>query len=121
MSAVRVVLTYDDYVASPDDGRRYEIHDGVLSVAPAPSVDGAPTLVIEILSPWTARRDRQTKKQLFARYGVPSYWIVDPDSRAIEAYRADAGAHGPADRRTVDLGDLAPFPGLTIDPAELWR
>jgi len=37
MDAVRVVLTYADYAALPNDGRRYEIHDGELSVTPAPS------------------------------------------------------------------------------------
>src|SRR5437764_12172047 len=36
MVAMRVVLTYADYVALPDDGKRYEIHDGELSVTPAP-------------------------------------------------------------------------------------
>jgi Uma2 family endonuclease len=30
-------LTYRDYAALPDDGRRYEIHDGELSVTPAPT------------------------------------------------------------------------------------
>ena len=33
----RTALTYQDYVALPDDGKRYEIHDGELSVTPAPS------------------------------------------------------------------------------------
>ena len=36
MTGVRVVLTYEDYALLPDDGRRYEIHDGELSVTPAP-------------------------------------------------------------------------------------
>jgi Uma2 family endonuclease len=36
MASVRVVLTYRDYAALPNDGRRYEIHDGELSVTPAP-------------------------------------------------------------------------------------
>ena len=37
MSTQRVILTYKDYEALPADGRRYEIHDGELSVTPAPS------------------------------------------------------------------------------------
>jgi Uma2 family endonuclease len=37
MDAVRVVLGYRDYAALPADGRRYEVHDGELSVTPAPS------------------------------------------------------------------------------------
>jgi Uma2 family endonuclease len=36
MANVNAALTYRDYAALPDDGRRYEIHDGVLSVTPAP-------------------------------------------------------------------------------------
>ena len=35
--ASRVVLTYKDYEALPADGRRYELHEGELSVTPAPS------------------------------------------------------------------------------------
>ena len=34
--AIRTVLTYEDYAALPADGRRYEIHEGELSVTPAP-------------------------------------------------------------------------------------
>ena len=37
MTAVRTVLTYDDYVTLPNDGKRYEIHHGELSVAPTPT------------------------------------------------------------------------------------
>jgi len=39
-------------------------------------------LVIEILSPSTARRDRFTKRRLYQREGIPEYWIVDLDARA---------------------------------------
>ena len=121
MTPGRVALTYQDYAALPDDGRRYEILEGELSVTPAPSprhqeiignlfaalrahvtdrglgkvfvspvdvllsdtaivqpdivfvandrlrmitsrgIEGAPTLVIEVLSPSTTHIDRQTK------------------------------------------------------------
>lgn len=37
MSSERVVLTYKEYEALPTDGRRYEIHEGELSVTPAPT------------------------------------------------------------------------------------
>ena len=36
MERHRVVLTYEDYAALPDDGQRYELHEGELSVTPAP-------------------------------------------------------------------------------------
>ena len=66
--------------------------------------------------------DRQTKKQLFERYGVPYYWIVDADARTIGVYRAVVGAYGSPDRRDADvLIGVPPFPGLRIDAARLWR
>jgi Uma2 family endonuclease len=117
----------------PDDGRRYELLDGVLIVSPRPTTihqlvagrllrvladacpDGlcvvpepavelgpqteldpdlvvvrmdqvggakfteAPLLVVEIRSPSTALVDLNRKKAAYQRFGVPSYWIVDPD------------------------------------------
>jgi Uma2 family endonuclease len=42
-----------------------------------------PSLVIEILSPGTRRRDLNAKRLLYARYQVPEYWIVDPDARSV--------------------------------------
>src|SRR5215470_5149469 len=48
--------------------------------------EGAPTLAVEIVSPSTARVDRGAKLQLYARHGMPNYWIIDPAARSIEAY-----------------------------------
>ncbi|NOZ39321.1 MAG: Uma2 family endonuclease [Planctomycetes bacterium] len=47
-------------------------------------IEGPPDLVIEILSPGTERRDRLAKLDLYARYGVSEYWIVDPASQLFE-------------------------------------
>lgn len=49
---------------------------------------GAPLLlVVEVLSPSTARSDRTTKRLRFQRAGIPEYWIVDMDARVIERWR----------------------------------
>ena len=48
---------------------------------------GAPDLVVEILSPSTAHRDRGIKLDLYARSGVSQYWIVDPDQDAVDVWR----------------------------------
>ena len=50
----------------------------------------APDLCVEILSPSTEAADRGRKLQMFARYGVPEYWIVDPVKEIIEVYRLEA-------------------------------
>ena len=52
-----------------------------------------PTLVIEILSPATARRDRTEKRAIYARNGVDEYWLVDPDRQCITVHTLSAGTY----------------------------
>ncbi len=47
---------------------------------------GAPDLVIEILSPSTARYDLEEKKDIYERFGVKEYWIVEPESQSVNGY-----------------------------------
>lgn len=63
-------------------------------IAAGERVLGAPDLVVEIVSPGAenARRDRVAKRQLYGRYGVSEYWIVDPEQRVIEIYRSEDGS-----------------------------
>ena len=51
-----------------------------------PWIDGVPDLVVEILSPSTARNDKFRKKAAYEKYGVKEYWIVDPLNRTVEIY-----------------------------------
>ncbi len=57
---------------------------GIISDA---EIRGAPDLVVEILSPTTARRDRGVKLKLYDRQGVAEYWVVDPDGNAVDVWR----------------------------------
>ena len=56
----------------------------------APAVQGAPDLVVEILSPATAERDRGYKRAIYERHGVAEYWLVDPDGETISIYASAA-------------------------------
>ena len=49
-------------------------------------VHGAPELVIEILSQSTAKNDRIEKKEIYERYGVKEYWLIEPDSLQCEGF-----------------------------------
>ena len=85
-------------------------------------VRGAPDLVVEVVSPGHPERDRWVKRQLYARNGVPHYWIVDPDERSIEAlvlegdtYRGEAYVTGDAVLRPKT------FPGLEVPLGRVFR
>jgi len=162
----KIVLTYEDYTALPNDGKRYEILEGELAATPAPSpkhqtasgnltvlltqhirendlgklfhapidlilesssvlqpdllfvskarqniitdraVEGAPDLVIEILSPTSSQSDRVTKAQIYARHKIPAYWIVDPEQETVEVYLLNVDSY----RLTVTLQGETPVP-----------
>ena len=176
----RAVLTYADYAAIPDDGRRYELHEGQLSMRPAPGtrhqrlvrdllmvlqahvrsrglgevfvspvdcilsdetvlqpdlafvaaarrhivtergIEGAPTLVVEVLAPSTARVDRHVKTAIYARHGIPHYWMVDAEGPTIEALALAGPGYQLAGRlERGQCGALLPFEDLTIDLSTL--
>lgn len=52
---------------------------------------GAPDLVVEVLSPSTAKYDRQEKYLAYERHGVREYWIIDPLHDVIEVWVSESG------------------------------
>ncbi len=175
-------FTYDDYIAMPDDGKRYEIIDGELTMTPAPiprhqkillglsakllqfvdnnslgeiyiapidlalslvdvvqpdilfvaknrmhivarkNIVGIPNLVVEILSPSSDRRDREEKFSLYQKFGLPEYWIVDPETQTIELYLNIENRLQKAE--TLKVGDQLhsrQVAGLVLEVADIFK
>ncbi|MDP2320953.1 MAG: Uma2 family endonuclease [Acidobacteriota bacterium] len=89
------------------------------------NVQGAPALVIEVLSPSTRRRDLGIKRQLFDRAGVREYWIVDGKRNRMEIHRRNAGGIlAPAGELRAAAGDVLTtplLPGLELPLGPLFR
>jgi Uma2 family endonuclease len=79
-SAPRDVVFSDTNIVQPD---LMFISNERMHIDTESEVWGAPDLVVEILSPSTAARDRTVKRSLYARNGVNEYWLVDADARTI--------------------------------------
>jgi Uma2 family endonuclease len=80
---------------------------------------GPPDLAVEIISPSSAGIDRVRKAAAYATFGVPEYWIVDPDSETILAQTSEGRRFRPM---TSDDGLIhsAQIAGLVIDPTEVF-
>lgn len=62
------------------------IHRDRSNIVTKRGVEGAPDLVVEILSPSSRARDKVRKMKIYAKHGVPEYWVIDIDARTLERY-----------------------------------
>jgi Uma2 family endonuclease len=76
-------------------------------------------LAIEVVSPTTRRTDRREKRELYQRKGVPEYWMVDVEARAVERWRSDSSALETMSGRLEWTPEHCADP-LTIDVADLF-
>lgn len=102
----------EDLVVFPNVNVRLDTKTALepdLVVARPPGLGGArmtqtPLLVVEILSPDSILRDLNLKKAAYERFGVPSYWVVDPDLArpSLRAFELSGGAYAEVARVTGD-------------------
>lgn len=90
-------------------------------------VEGAPDILVEVLSPTTRRHDLGVKRDLYARYGVPHYWIVDRESRTLRLYTLSGPPYVSGDYgEPLILGEAETLttpllPGLALPLTQLFR
>jgi Uma2 family endonuclease len=83
--------------------------------------DLVPDWACEVLSPSTARVDRQLKMRLYAAHGLPHLWLVDPIAQTLESYRLEGtrwlllATHGGDETAAIE-----PFEAVPLELADLW-
>jgi Uma2 family endonuclease len=110
------VVLADHTVVQPDvlyiaAGRRGVIGERIL---------GAPDLVVEVLSPATARRDRGEKLRAYAELGVREYWLADPEILHVE-FLVNRGGRFEVALPLDGIYRSEALPEITLDLADLWR
>lgn len=112
------VILDDNSIVQPDlvfiSKDRYNILTGK-------GIEGVPDLVVEIISPGTARHDRIAKFQIYSRFGVKWYWMLDPGENTLEEHSLSDGAYSLTARKAHnDTFEPILFPGLRISLSEIW-
>lgn len=112
------VLLSAENVVQPDllfvsTEHRARIKDG--------NIVGAPDLVVEILSNSNKRYDEVVKRQLYERFGVAEYWIVDPDARTVTVLRLNGANYETVAKLSGDDVLTSPlFPDFAISVATIF-
>jgi Uma2 family endonuclease len=78
-------------------------------------VEDAPSLAIEIISPSSSTYDRVTKRNVYARYGVPEYWLVDPEKQTVTIHSDPRDGRYHTETESSDVAVSATIPGLSAD------
>ena len=85
------------------------------------NVQGAPDLVVEVISEGSRRRDAITKRHIYEHYAVRFYWLVDPEEETVRVFELRDGAYGePIYLRAGQKLGCPLFPGISEDVGQLF-
>ncbi len=112
------VVLGDDNVVQPDILLIFKKNEKIITEK---NIQGAPDLIVEILSPGTAYNDLINKKDLYQKFGVQEYWIVDPLKQWIEIYTVQ-GQEYTLHQRASGSGSVTSriLEGLTIQLKDIF-
>jgi Uma2 family endonuclease len=84
-------------------------------------ISGPPDLVVEVLSESTARVDRDTKTRVYAEYGVPECWLIEPQSKTVQIFRLRGSEYEIAEVLGFNGTLTSPLlPGFSLPVSSLW-
>ncbi len=85
-SYVSLIDVYFDKYSNTQPDVLFILKDREFIIDPLQGIVGAPDLIVEVLSPSTAKLDKVDKKALYLKFGVKEYWIVDPIYKGVLVY-----------------------------------
>lgn len=116
-----------DYAEASDEEIFTVVQPDIVVVCDASKLDergcmGAPDLVIEILSPYTAAKDMKIKRDLYEQHGVSEYWLVHPTDKTLMVYclRQDKQYAKAEIYASQDIVESTVIEGLKIDLTDLF-
>jgi Uma2 family endonuclease len=84
------------------------------------NLEGAPNLAIEVVSPSSSAFDRRRKRDLYARHGVPEYWVVDPAARTVTIYGEARDGRYQTEHTDSNVAVSATIPDLSVELSALF-
>lgn len=84
------------------------------------AVEGPPSIVIEVLSQSTSRRDLTIKRNLYAAHGVAEYWIADPAGKTVTVHSDPAAGHYRSVVTSLDTAASVLLPQVSFDVRKLF-
>ena len=115
------VVLSDENVVQPD---LLFVSSARAEIITEDNIQGAPDLMVEILSDSSRKKDEVTKRKLYERFGVAEYWIVDPELESIRVYKLAQQRYSRATELSKEANDVLTtelLPGFHLSISELFE
>ena len=114
------VILSDENVVQPD---LLFVSTARAAIVTEDNIQGAPDIIVEILSESSRKKDEVTKRKLYERFGVQEYWVVDPELEIVKIYKRAQQRYGRAmelSKETNDVLTTELLPGFAFAVSEIF-
>ncbi len=115
------VVLSDENVVQPD---LLFVATARAAIVTEDNIQGAPDLIVEILSESSRKKDEVTKRKLYERFGVQEYWIVDPELEIVKIFKLTQQGYGRASELSKETNDVLTtefLPGFDCAVSEIFE
>ena len=115
------VILSDENVVQPD---LLYVSAARAAIVTEDNIQGAPDIVVEIISESTRKKDEVTKRKLYERFGVQEYWVVDPELEIVKVFKRTQQKYGRATELSKETNDVLAtelLPGFNFAVSEIFE